>query len=374
MKLKRLLNRKRLVVLICVLLLVLAGYLIFNSYIMYEMTSHSYRAEMVDAMGQRMNLLFLEINDFPRDAGDDILYFGRSEYLRHFINSVGAVREDFKKELERDLVLFLDVNEVYYQSRYIDENGDEIIKAEFDGEKYSIVEEENLQNKKDRYYFKEASMLGPGEIYVSYLDLNMKHGAFENIGTIENPKYISIIRYAMPVFDDFGVNRGIVVLNVYADYFLEDIRRLAKENDISFLIDKNGYYLAHPNKSKEFSFMFDDDEDSILKDYPDASRVILGGFDERIFENEDYIFTFRYIYPTIGTFEMYEGSKKVFGEDSEKEYYWVLVSVSDKSEVNQSVKAVRYRFIVFVLFSILMVALMFVLLLIILAINGSLKR
>ena len=72
--------------------------------------------------------------------------------------------------------------------------------------------------------------------------------------TVENPEYVPVIRYAMPVFSDNGDRKGAVVFNVYADYFLEDIRRLNKEGDTSFLIDNRGYYLAHSNKSKEFSF------------------------------------------------------------------------------------------------------------------------
>ena len=55
-----------------------------------------------------------------------------------------------------------------------------------------------------------------------------------------------------------------------------------------------------------------------------------------------FLFSFRHIYPTTGSFEIYEGSKKIFGENSENNYFWVLISVSKKDNVkgflNQSKK------------------------------------
>ena len=371
MKLKKLIKRRMVIFLIFILLIALIGYLFLNSYVIYETASHDYKAEAVDAMGQRINSLFLEINDFPRDEGGDILYLGKSNDLRRFINSESDMKK-LKEEVEEDFLSFMEVSKVYYQLRYIDENGYEIIRTEFDGESSFIVEEEDLQYKGDRYYFKEAMMLGKEEIYVSRLDLNIEENVLENRGTIAYPEYVPIIRYALPVFDDSENRRGIVVLNVYADYFLEDIRRLVKDGEISFLVDNEGYYLAHPDKGKEFSFMFDSSE-NIFNDYGEDVGIVLDSFNLRNYEDENYIFTFRHLYPTIGTFAMYKGSERVFGEDPEKEYYWVLIRVSDRELMNQNIRAMKSKFVIFVLFSTLLIMFIFVLLAIVLVMNGRLK-
>ena len=91
---------------------------------------------------------------------------------------------------------------------------------------------------------------------------------------------------------------NILIFNVYADFFLEDIRRMMGEGEISFLVNNDGYYLAHPDKSKEYSFMFDG-SNSITSDYGPIGNEIISELDNTHLENEDYVFTFRHLYPTL---------------------------------------------------------------------------
>lgn len=373
MKLKIWMSRKRLLVAACVLLAVLFAYLSFSSYEIYKINKENYRAENVDIIIERMNSLFLEINDFPQDEGDNMVYLGKLDSLNKFLNSNEIDKEYLREDIEMDFFIFAEVSPVYYQLRYIDETGLEIVRVDQDDEGVSIMGKDILQNKKTRPYFQKTMQLDREEIYVSPLDLNIEKGALENRGTKEDPEYVPVIRYAMPVFNDVGERKGIIISNVYADYFLEDIRRLGREEEFSLLIDNNGYYLAHPNRSKEFSFMFDG-KNSFFSDYGEVSREILGGFDKRYIENEDYVFTFRYLYPTIGTFEIYQGARRLLGESPEKEYYWVLVSVSSKESLNLNLSYVRSESIAFVLISALIITVIVILLLMILAMNGNLDK
>ena len=244
---------------------------------------------------------------------------------------------------------------------------------ENDGENLFIVEEKALQNKKDRYYFEDIMSLNKDEIYVSKLDLNIENKVLENRGTESNPEYVPVIRYSMPVFDYNEVKRGFLIFNIYADYFLEDIRRMDNEAEFSFLVDNDGYYLAHPNRSKEFSFMFGEEE-RIDLDYGDVGREILKGFEKRVIETEDNLFIFRHLYPTDGTFEIYQGSKKIFGENPEDEHYWVLVSVSHSDAMKGNIKNIKNNFIIFLTFSALLILLIVTLLIVILVMNGNWRR
>ena len=63
---------------------------------------------------------------------------------------------------------------IYDQIRYIDENGDERIRVNYNPEGPVIVEEQQMQNKKDRYYFTDSFRLDEGQIYISKLDLNIE--------------------------------------------------------------------------------------------------------------------------------------------------------------------------------------------------------
>jgi len=369
---KRWIKRKRMIVLICILLFVLMGYLCFSSYGVYIINSEDYRAEAIDAMSQRMDSLFLEMNNFPENEGNDMLYLGKMRGLNNLINSEGIEWEKDRKILIDDFLIFMGANSIYYQLRYIDEKGVEIVKVERIGDDVYEVDGKDLQSKVDRYYFEETMKLDKEEIYISPLDLNIKNDVVENRGTKENPEYVPVIRYAMPVFDNSGKAKGILILNVYADYFLEDVRRLRGDGELSFLVDSDGYYLAHSNKSKEFSFMFGG-KSGIVDDYPEEGRDILKGFDRRNLESENYIFSFRHVYPSVGMFEIYQGSRKLFGEKPEEEYYWVLVSVADRDIVEKKINGARSRFFVFVLFSILIILIILILLFIILVMNGNLK-
>lgn len=363
-------RRRHLISLIVLLLMALMVYLGVASYGLYKEVAYDYEAESLSIMGQRMGQLFVEINDFPRDEGDDVLYLANSGSLRKYVNSDVSDKAMLRADLESDFLAFMEVNEVYYQLRYLDEAGNEIVRTEFDGEKYFVVDESRLQNKADRYYVEDTLSLGRDEIYVSKLDLNVENGVIE-VG--DDGEYVPVIRYAIHVFDDDGVASGIVVLNVYADYFLDDIRRLGGEGEISFLLDNDGYYLAHPNRTKEFSFMFDG-KYSIFNDYFDAAETILSCEERRVYENEDYVFVYRHIHPTSGTFEMHQASEKILGENSESEYYWVLVTVSDKDFLDYGVNVLEDRFVVFGLVVVLIVALILVLLAVILKLNGGIRN
>jgi len=367
------LKKEVVVFIICFLLVLLFGYLIFNSYNIYIMTSKNYWAENIDAIGQSVDSVFLDINDFPQQEGNDILYIGKINSLHDLLNSQGIGTEENKRKLAKDFMNFMEVNPAYYNLRYIDENGMEIIKVENDGESLFVVEDEKLQDKSDSPYFNKIMMLDKDEIYISRLDLNVENSILENRGTEETPEYIPVIRYGMPVFDYGGKRKGFLIFDIYADYFLEDIRRASRNGDFMFLVDNNGYYLAHRDKSREFSFMFGE-EDRIDIDYPDVGLEILRSFDKRFIETEDFVFTFRHIYPTVGTFEIYQGSRKIFGDKPEDEHYWVLVSVSHSSDMKKDMKNIENDFILSAIFSSLIVLLIVVLLFVILLINGGQKK
>lgn len=356
------LNRKFVFSLICILFITLFIFLAIQGYFNLKIHIKNYRANSLDLIDQRIKSLLFEINNFPGSAGSDILFLSELSCMFGAANFVDIeLRKQTIKDIEEDFLLFLRANSAYYQLRYIDETGMEIIRADFDGSKYNVISEQMLQDKLDRYYFNETMKLNEREIFVSPLDLNIEGGEIENRGTKNNPIYVPVIRYAIPLFDDKEIRKGILISNIYADYFLEDIRRAQREGEIVFLINNEGYYLAHPNKSKEFAFMFESKEDNFLNDYPEIKKEFLLDFTKRRFESNDLIFTFRYIYPTATSFEIYEGSKQIFGKNPEDKYYWILVSISDKEIINKMNYSLRNSYFFYLLFSGLIILIIFVL-------------
>lgn len=70
-----------------------------------------------------------------------------------------------------------------------------------DGEAPVIVPRDRLQNKGDRYYFRDSTRLARDQIYISPFDLNVENG------TVEVP-FNPMLRFAAPVLDEEDQTRG----------------------------------------------------------------------------------------------------------------------------------------------------------------------
>ena len=345
-------SKNFLVGLIILLFAVLFGFLVTRGFSDLNENSKSYTAAAIDMIDQRTDSIFLSINDFPGNAANNILFLSK---LSCFKDVADDRDSEFSihgiENIKKDFLEFIKQSNAYYQLRYIDEDGYEVIRVDFDGEnKYQIIPSGNLQDKSWRYYFNQAMSLDEGEVYISPLDLNIEDGKIENRGTEENPVYVPVIRYATPIADSQGNKKGILIANIYADYFLEDIRRFQREEETVFLVNEKGYYLAHPDREKEFAFMLGENN-NFYNDYPEAPKEILSDFSKRRVETEDLIFSFRRIYPTVSSFEVHEGSEKIIGENSENRYFWVLASVTEKEEIRKIFESQEKDNLYFLLFS-----------------------
>lgn len=141
-------------------------------------------------------------------------------------------------------------NTDYDEVRWLDETGMERVRVNNVSGHPAVALEQDLQNKSDRYYFQEAMRIGKGNIYFSQLDLNVENGQ------IELP-YKPMQRVAMPVYDKQGRPRGILIINVAAQTFLQSF---AAEDDAKYphlmLLNQDGFWLKSPNAADEWGFMF----------------------------------------------------------------------------------------------------------------------
>lgn len=150
-----------------------------------------------------------------------------------------------KKNKEDLITLFMTLSEhekAITQLRYLDENGNEIVRIDRNQPKDDafLVSNENLQNKKHRDYFQETIKKAKGGIFVSKLDLNIEHKQ------IEIP-YKPVWRFAMPIFLH-GQRKGIIIVNVFGQYILNDIVQ-SNSFDIA-VFDQDGEVLVASDKTK----------------------------------------------------------------------------------------------------------------------------
>ena len=238
---------------------------------------------------------------------DDVLFLSKVPPIQGIIRARKANGNDAETNstydawVERLKVIFTSMMEAqpyYMQLRYLDENGNEMVRVDSQGATIKIFSQEQLQNKVDRDYFADTMRLDVGQIYVSPLNLNQEKGQ------IEIP-YQPTIRYAIPIFSREGERKGIVIANVDGKDLFEQLKQNNQEKGVAtFLIDERGYYLYHPDEEKAWALDLKKDE-NIAKDYPEevVSKLLSGG-EGNLVDATDVI-SYQTIFPGDGNRERF---------------------------------------------------------------------
>lgn len=154
-------------------------------------------------------------------------------------DAVGDGSSSRLASLERSALAFVRSRSGYFQLRFIDAGGRELMHVESGRSGPSITPASELQDKSERSYFDQTLRLASGEVYVSRMDLNVERGA------IEEP-HRPVVRLATPIDDAAGRRRGIVVLNARGEHFLRAFERNPDEDGVQrMILDSDGYWLQH---------------------------------------------------------------------------------------------------------------------------------
>ncbi|WP_084668975.1 cache domain-containing protein [Spirulina major] len=142
----------------------------------------------------------------------------------------------WKNRLEVIFRTFLSSNPTYYQLRYLDETGKELVRVDYRDANPVVIPEAELQDKSQSDYFQDTMRLQPGEMYVSKINLNREQNQ------IEIP-YRPVIRYAVPIFNAAGQRRGIVVTNILIQQGFELSQTNIQTNRDLIVVNRDGDYL-----------------------------------------------------------------------------------------------------------------------------------
>jgi PAS domain S-box-containing protein len=157
--------------------------------------------------------------------------------------------EAWQRRLSGLFVGFASANPDVSQVRLIglDRNGRELVRVNRDHDRITITPDSELQEKGGQVYFKEASKLKKGEVYISDINLNRDHQK------IEVP-YVPTIRAATPVYDTQGQLFGILIINFRAQPMLQGLTNNLSKTFRVYLTNSDGDYLASPNFADNFGF------------------------------------------------------------------------------------------------------------------------
>jgi len=202
---------------------------------------------------------YYQINSINKEFSDsakrtatykkDFLY-QQTDNFRHYITSIDTTPEfnDFiqtdprksthtKEHITSVMMAIAHSNPNIMQFRFIGKEGCEAIRVDRDsvGATPYELHEKTLQNKSDRYYFKETKSLTHGKVWFSKLDLNMEHGQ------IEEP-IVPVLRVAKAYYHN-NKFRGILIINIFMEKILDEIMESELFNVA--LIDKNLFLLSN---------------------------------------------------------------------------------------------------------------------------------
>ncbi len=233
-----------------------------------QVSSNSLRTQALTTQTAHAKTLANNVHSFLSVVQGDVLFLSQSPLMKEyatlrFQNTPADILEQKRQYLEQEFLAISKNRGIYYQVRYLNEKGQEVVRVDSDGIKHTIIPRDKLQDKSGRYYFKDAIRLWGTQLFVSPLDLNREHGA------IEVP-HKPVIRYGVNVYDDNNNKAGIVIVNVDANKFLKPLGQIR-------LVDQNGYFLSHPDINKLWGGPTDlNTNEKLQKEYGELSQKILG--------------------------------------------------------------------------------------------------
>lgn len=238
---------------------------LFSSFIGYKLHMISID-ENVEQNAQEIAHIKKEITLTPLVDKMEMLLIALAKN-RTLMDYIKNPHEEKKKRLSHLFLTVAMTDSYIMQVRYIDENGREDIRVNRNNtfDIPFIEEEKNLQNKSQRNYFTEVKNRHKNTIWYSSMDLNIENGE------VEIP-YKPTIRLATPMYvqNEF---KGLVIINLLASEVLNAITQSTGFEH--YVIDKEGYYILHPNKEHNFS-KYTNSKRKIYDDFPQEASKILG--------------------------------------------------------------------------------------------------
>ena len=204
------------------------------------------KTETLRNLNQEVTIRSQGIGRFFDQLSAELLYFAHARALVDVVASKQSnnawLQQTALTRLERDYAALASLYPHIYQIRLIAADGQEWVRVDRKPEGVHVGPRENLQPKGDRYYFRDAMAINPGQIYVSPLDLNVE------FGKVEKPER-PVIRVATPVMGPEGSKVGVLIINLHAEFLLEQIQQMATARQgTAYLFDAQRHYVSRsPN-------------------------------------------------------------------------------------------------------------------------------
>ena len=292
-------------------------------------------------------------NDDVKSVALDLFFLSVHPLLQQILEKDNPVS---RLKLANDFKAFCRNSTLYDQIRFLDENGMEQIRINFNENNPGIVPVDKLQNKGKRYYFADTFALEPGRIFMSPFDLNIEHGQ------IEHPLK-PMIRFGTPIVDLNGKKRGIVLLNYLGTNLINNLKQALPDSQDSFaLLNSNGYWLKGFIPEDEWGFMYSERKDKTLaKQSPEIWRKIAAQNEGQLTINHG-IYTFATVYllnrGMLGSTGSDDAFKPSSSTLSREKFNWKIISVITKEQLKEQKRSILLNWLPYLVISTFVIALL----------------
>lgn len=170
----------------------------------------------------------------------------------------------------------------YDKLRFIDAGGMEKLRIDYNTTGAFSIPEDQLQDKNERYFFREALSVSKNQVYISNIDLNIDNEM------VEDP-IVPTLRLASPVYTSSGNFAGMIMINYELTEMLSSFSQFAQSSSSdSYWLNQDGYYLYNePEPNRSWGFMYEDrQEDTFAIDEPEIWPQINEGSSSVITTNK----------------------------------------------------------------------------------------
>ena len=201
------------------------------------------------------------LQSFLQDSEQTLLSIRYSPFFKEYLNNGSN-----KMLMESILLSYAQSQGHFMQFRYINKKGNEVIRIDrkLEGRDAKLVSKENLQNKADRYYFKNSITKEANKVWFSAIDLNIENGQ------VQVP-YMPTVRAILPI-ENHGSFEGILIINYFAKRVISQITN-APLYDMILFNDK-GETIYHYNDKFNWGNSLPH-KFNIKNEYPNEYKKIL---------------------------------------------------------------------------------------------------
>lgn len=298
-------------------------------WLVYEQVYQSKLAIIKERQDDKLVLISTDLSKELSSIKKLTQLLANGQILKNNKNSNAASNRPSDSAIHDYFLNFASVSNNISQIRWLDSSGNERYRINFSNKKSEIVAASQLQNKQNRYYFKQGMLMSAPDTFISEIDLNIERGK------IVTP-YEPTIRVTYKTRAEDYLIDGLLVVNFNLDYLFNNIRQYDAKNTQVSILNHDGYWLYNKDPALQWGFMFNQADNTLENKSSVLWQHIIDHNAQstaRIFY--DSLYTFR----RLSIVSLHEATQRT--ADSGKE---IIILISSPNELLNDVRVIAFQY------------------------------